>query len=263
MRFSVNLKNNGNGKLPTSPPLAMGENIRMKIELAWWGLSWAMSDQPATRVQLVGHSHPGKQSIPGDLFELELHNPDMQTRLDYLFCNMRRQLTATGMALMAMLSFNGTSPATAGENTNPPLVHRVTPSLVKSSSPVIRDFDLELLYRGMENDANIPLLLARTHTNDAGSHTNSHDNTSTTEHINTHTNTTGIQYHTDAHGDHINTSHSDIPGTDDDVTTHDDGMIWENSPPQHANYNWENVAHSNQHMHTNLSDSSINSDYIY
>ncbi len=131
MRFSVNLKNDSNGKSAANTPLYMGESIRLKMELAWWGLSWAMSDQPATRVQLVGSSGYQKNCRPGELFEIELHNPDIWTRLDCLLCNFRRQMATGGVALMAMLSFNGSSPATAGENTNLPLVHQVTTNQVK------------------------------------------------------------------------------------------------------------------------------------
>ncbi len=115
----------------------------------------------------------------------------------------------------------------------------------------------------MKDQEQVPLLLARTHTNDPGSHTNVHADWNISGHTNDHIDNSGTDYHTNQHGDHTDTSHTNIPGRDGDFTVHSDGPIWQNSAPQHGNYNWENVAHSNQHMHTNLSDSSINSDYIY
>jgi len=234
MRFKVNLQKNGKS-LENGKRLNAGNflrNIKIRMDVLYWGLSPALKHQPLSRVSLNGRYVKESKGSAG--YELDLFT----NRVTDVFGILKSKYASAGVGLAAILAFIGAgtteAKAVSYESVN---IQQASGDSVKAKNAVVTTGGA---YAGLESYIpgsfeRAPVNLAYWH-NNTGTHTNNSHNNSNT--------------HSNAAWSNRSYAHSN---TD-----------WDNRSVAHSN-NWTNTPHSNLPpvTHTNVSGGSVPNEYLY
>ncbi len=239
MKFKVHLLKSKNAD-PERAPQNLSDVInylRLKYQVARWGLSYALAGEVIAKVRLNRRSVTCRESKAYS-YELDMLNNDYRTMMDLFFGKVKKQLALAGVGLVsfvALLGIGGGKVEASQQILNAPSVSKES---TKTSNPAIShaaiDSYLQEAFPG--EYASEKFQLAYYHNNI------SHVNTGET---------------------HVNNPHSDVSGTHTNT--------WTNAQT-HQN-TWNNIGHQNTPpdahqnspggVHSNIHSNTIPGDYIY